>query len=184
VPTHTSLIVGDGNLNRCYTMVVPVQPADETHFRIPVKPKTWLWVTNIVIQPAMAALFFWMVMNADGVTTMIFGAVMGFITLGLFVLSLVVVVRTLGKTFEIVATANVLSVPNLVTGNVADVEYANIRRAIVTETHTSGTTFSALRIEFAVRNQAKSVTLNSQFIGDEAFGRVRSYLQQRGVQIE
>jgi hypothetical protein len=158
--------------------------ADDAVVRIPMKPQTGMFALNLVIQPAMAALFGWMALDPTGSNGgRGFGAVFFFIALGLFAFSALAVARTRGKTFEIVLADGVLSIPVPVRARTERVALAAIRKAAVTETPTAAKSFWMLTLEHEEGGAKKSVVVASQFVGDEAFFALREALVARGVHV-
>lgn len=156
--------------------------SDAPETRIPMKPQAGLFALNLVIQPAMAALFAWMALDATSTRgTRAFGAVFCVIAVALFAFSALAVLRTRGRTFEIVVGSEALLVPVPIRGVIERVPYAALRKAAVTETATTARSFWALTLEWEVDGKKKSTVLASQFVGDEAFFAVRDALVARGV---
>lgn len=147
--------------------------------RIPMKPQLWLWVANLLIQPPMTALFAWLAMDASSGlgARLLMLALAGCCGL-LSVFTLLVLSRTLGRTFEITLDERTLRVPAVIRGVVEEVPLASITKAAITETRTTTTSFFQLDLEARDR---KAVRVMSQFVGTDAFHQLVEALRARGV---
>jgi len=155
---------------------------DDPHpaeLRIPVRPQRWLFVLNLFVQPAVCALFVLVAMHADGWEA-VFGGVMALVTLILFGFAVLVLIRTWGKTFELVV-GDTVEVPSLLTGRVRRVPLAAIRGGRIEETRARGVSFYALRLELAEGESPRSIVVNSQLVGPAAYDRFCAALSARGV---
>ena len=118
--------------------MVTASPAEP--IRIALRPKIWLFAANLVIQPAMTALFGWMAVDSDGSVGMrIFGGLLALFTCALFVFSLLAVVRTWGKRFELLVTTDSLTVPHPVLGRVSVIPFSTLCTAQRIETRAGPT---------------------------------------------
>jgi hypothetical protein len=147
--------------------------------RIPVKPQRWLWITNVLIQPPIALLCGWAATDPEGglglrVFMLALAATCGL----LFVFALLVLSRTLGRTFEIVLDERALHVPNVIRGITEEMRLASITKATIDETNSNGVSFFSLRLEASDR---KPVVVMSQFVGPAAFHELVDALRARGV---
>jgi hypothetical protein len=153
-----------------------------TEVRIPVRPQRWLFVINLIVQPPLTALFAWMALDADGLGSALFGAVLALVTLLLCGFSLAVLVRTWGKQYELVVGETV-EIPNLMSGRVVRVPLTAIRGGQVIETRARGVPFYSLTLQLVPPATARSAVISSQLVGPAALARFREALAIRGVVI-
>lgn len=150
--------------------------------RIPLKPQTKLFVTNLVVQPPLAALFAWMALDAEGSRgARSFGAIFAVIALTLFAFSALALKRTRGRTFEAVLTDTTLTLPIPLRGKEISVALESLREARVVETKTATRSFWMLTLRWDEGGAARSTVVASQFVGDEALFALRDALAARGV---
>jgi len=157
---------------------------DDSHpaeLRIPVRPQRWLFVLNLFVQPAVCALFVLVAVHADGWGAA-FGGLMALVTLVLFGFSVLVLVRTWGKTFELVV-GDLVEVPSLLTGRVRRVPLTAIRGGRIEETRARGVSFFALRLELAECESPRSIVVSSQLVGPAAYDRFCAALAARGISL-
>jgi hypothetical protein len=150
--------------------------------RIAVKPQRLLWYANLVIQPALCAMCVMMALHVDGVGMAIFAWTLCAATLSLFAFSALVVARTRGKSFEIAVTPDAIEVPDVLRGTSTRIPLAAIRRVRISELATDATSFWSMQIDTATVARGY-VQIHSQFVGNDAFFRLRDALVARAVPI-
>lgn len=149
--------------------------------RIPVKTQAWLWWLNLIVQPALMGMFALMFMDPEsGVGMKAFAVAFGLFAVVLFGFALVVISRTIGRTYEIVIDETSVTIPNILRGSADAIPIAAIERAAITETATTATSFFQLAL--TVRDR-KPVLVMSQMIGPDAFHALCDALRARGIAI-
>jgi hypothetical protein len=148
--------------------------------RIAVRPQRWLFVLNLFVQPALFALFVWIALDGGGVSLLFIA--MALVVLLLFVFSVVVLVRTWGKTFELVV-GDAVEVPHPIRGRTTRVPLTSIQGGTVVETRASGVSFYSLTLEVAPPALPRTLVISSQFVGSDGFVRFHEALVARGVPI-
>jgi hypothetical protein len=151
-----------------------------SELRIPVRPQRWLFLLNLIVQPALFALFAWIALSGGGMGALFIA--MALVVLLLFVFSVVVLVRTWGKTFELVV-GDAVEVPHPIRGRVTRVPLTSIQGGYVVETRASGGSFYSLTLEVAPPASPRTLVISSQFVGSDGWARFREALVARGVSI-
>ncbi|MEZ4393230.1 MAG: hypothetical protein R3A48_19265 [Polyangiales bacterium] len=149
--------------------------------RIPLKPQTKLFATNLVVQPPLAGLFLWMALSDESRGTRVFGALFAVIAVTLFAFSALALHRVRGKTFEAVVTDVDATIPIPLRGNEIRFALKDVKEARVVETKTATRSFWMLTLRWDEGGETKSTVVASQFVGDEAFFALRDALAARGV---
>jgi hypothetical protein len=153
-----------------------------SELRIAVRPQRWLWIGNVLIQLPLALLCGWAAASPETGSLGLRVAVLGIGGLFglLFVYALLVLSRTIGRTFEVVLDDRALHVPNVIRGTTDEVQLASITKATTSEVRTYGVSFFGLRIESGDR---KPVEVMSQVVGVDAFHELVDALRARGVAV-
>jgi hypothetical protein len=148
--------------------------------RIAMKPQTWLFVANVIIQPFLLALG--ILMLRDG--SWIMGGFLTLIGASLFAVGVLALKRTRGRVLEIVLDADTIELPNPLSGKVQRIPLASLKRGQVMELRTANVaSFWQLTLAYDREGRERATVVSSQFVGKDGFDSLCAALRERGIAI-